>query len=77
MHIRSLALIISNQEKLDSYLDTCHEKALILMRQLFYVEQALLSSKINPCSPNCGGVRPTHLFGVLADEAQMILLDMM
>lgn len=77
MHIRSLALIISNQEKLDSYLDTCHEKALILMRQLLYVEQALLSSKINPCSPNCGGVRPTHLFGVLADEAQMILLDMM
>lgn len=65
---------LSKQEKLDSYLDTDHEKALIMMRQLRCVEKALLNSQINPSissSEKC-----THLSGVLADEAQMILLDM-
>jgi hypothetical protein len=62
------------QEKLDSYLDTDHEKALIMMRQLFCVEQALLNNQINPSPSN--SAKCTHLSGVLADEAQMILLDM-
>ena len=45
------------------------------MRQLFYVEQALLSGKVYDYPGNSG--RSTHLFGVMADDAQMILLDMM
>mmetsp|Transcript_613 Transcript_613/g.868 ORF Transcript_613/g.868 Transcript_613/m.868 type:complete len:910 (+) Transcript_613:96-2825(+) len=61
--------------KLDSYLDVCHEKALILMRQLHFVEKALLSGEINPRDPSC--VPVTHLTGVLASEAEMILIDMM
>lgn len=62
------------QGKLDSYLDTDHEKALILMRQLYCVEQALLNGSVNPSPLN--SERCAHLSGVLADEAQMILLDM-
>jgi len=62
------------QEKLDSYLDTDHEKALIMMRQLYFVEQALLNSQINPSQSTSD--RCTHLSGILADEAQMMLLDM-
>lgn len=45
-----------------------------MMRQLHYVEQALLKTQLNPIpstSEKC-----THLSGVLAEEAQMILLDM-
>jgi len=61
--------------KLDSYLDVCHEKALILMRQLHFVEKALLSGEINPRDPSCNPI--THLSGVLASEAEMILIDMM
>jgi Ran GTPase-activating protein (RanGAP) involved in mRNA processing and transport len=61
--------------KLESYLDVCHEKALILMRQLYFVEHALLAGKINPNEPS-GENKVTHLFGLLADEAEMILIDM-
>ena len=45
-----------------------------MMRQLFCVEQALLKGQINP-SPT-GDEKYTHLSGVLAEEAQMMLLDM-
>ena len=62
------------QNKLDNFLDTDHEKALVMMRQLYYVEKALLNNQINPSPSN---LEPcTHLCGVLSEEAQMILLDM-
>ena len=61
--------------KLESYLDVCHEKALILMRQLYFVEQALLTGKINPDEPSVES-KLTHLTGLFADEAEMILIDM-
>jgi Ran GTPase-activating protein (RanGAP) involved in mRNA processing and transport len=61
--------------KLDSYLDVCHEKALATMRQLYFVEQALLSGNINPIDP--ATTPRTHLCGVLATEAEMILIDML
>jgi hypothetical protein len=64
------------QEKLDSLLDVCHEKALTLMRQLYFVEGALLRGDI--FGSNATGVpKATHLCGVLASEAEMIVLDMM
>jgi Ran GTPase-activating protein (RanGAP) involved in mRNA processing and transport len=60
--------------KLDSYLDVCHEKALITMRQMYYVEQAILSGKVNPVD---AAVTPrTHLTGDLATDAEMIVVDM-
>jgi Ran GTPase-activating protein (RanGAP) involved in mRNA processing and transport len=62
------------KNKLDNFLDTDHEKALVMMRQLYYVEKALLKNQINPSPSN---LEPcTHLCGVLSEEAQMILLDM-
>lgn len=63
------------KEKLDSHLDVCHEKALILMRQLYYVEGALLEGRVNPQMPPDN--LSTHLCGILANEAEMILMDMM
>jgi hypothetical protein len=60
--------------KLDSYLDVCHEKALITMRQLYFVEQAILGGQVNPLEP-CSSPR-THLSGKLASEAEMIIVDM-
>jgi hypothetical protein len=63
------------KDKLDSYLDVCHEKALITMRQMYYVEQAILSGKVNSVDP---AVTPrTHLTGDLAADAEMIVVDMM
>jgi len=59
--------------KLDSYLDACHQKALVLMRQLQFVEQALIGGIIYPLEP---GVFK-HLSGSLASDAEMILIDMM
>ena len=60
--------------KLDSYLDVCHDKALITMRQLYFVERALLGGQINPVEPH--PVPHTHLSGILASEAEMIIVDM-
>jgi hypothetical protein len=60
--------------KLDSYLDVCHEKALIMMRQLYFVEQAILGGHVNPLE-SCPSPR-THLSGVQASEAEMIIVDM-
>ena len=62
------------KSKLNSYLDVCHEKALMLMRQLYFIESSQLQGKINPRDP----ANPnTHLAGMLASEAEMILVDMM
>jgi hypothetical protein len=60
--------------RLDSYLDVCHEKALITMRQVHYVEQAILSGQVNPIDP---AVSPrTHLTGDCATDCEMIVVDM-
>jgi hypothetical protein len=58
--------------KLDSYLDSCHQKALILFRQLFFVEKCLLNGQIYPLELQS----TTHLSGVLAEDAETILIDM-
>lgn len=34
--------------KVESHLDMCHEKALAIMLQLDYVEQAILGGRVNP-----------------------------
>ena len=60
--------------KLDSYMDVCHEKALITMRQLYFVEQAILKGQVN-CLEASAQPR-IHLSGVLASEAEMIIVDM-
>jgi hypothetical protein len=59
---------------LDSHLDVCHEKALILMRQLYFVEGALLNGDVFGESTT---PRATHLCGVLAIEAEMIVVDIL
>jgi hypothetical protein len=60
--------------KLDSSLDVCHEKALVTMRQLYYVEQAILSGQVNPVDPIT--TSRTHLCGDFATDAEMIVCDM-
>eukprot|EP00934_Nitzschia_sp_Nitz4_P004180 Nitzschia sp. Nitz4//scaffold283_size24287//3404//6138//NITZ4_008401-RA/size24287-augustus-gene-0.28-mRNA-1//1//CDS//3329545642//4170//frame0 len=60
--------------KLDSYLDMCHEKALVTMRQLYFVEQAILEGKVHDLEPSTSP--RTHLSGLLASEAEMIIVDM-
>lgn len=60
--------------RLDSYLDVCHEKALITMRQLYFVEQAILGGKVHPLEVS--SPRRSHLSGNLAAEAEMIIVDM-
>jgi hypothetical protein len=60
--------------RLDSYLDVCHEKALITMRQLYFVEQAILGGQVNPLEPS--SPQRTHLSGTLAAEAEMMIVDM-
>jgi hypothetical protein len=61
--------------KVEYYLDVCHEKALAIMRQLYYVEQAILGGRVNPL-PDPSESPQTHLCGDLAADAEMILLDM-
>eukprot|EP00566_Odontella_aurita_P002665 CAMPEP_0113531946 /NCGR_PEP_ID=MMETSP0015_2-20120614/3777_1 /TAXON_ID=2838 /ORGANISM="Odontella" /LENGTH=922 /DNA_ID=CAMNT_0000430835 /DNA_START=642 /DNA_END=3410 /DNA_ORIENTATION=+ /assembly_acc=CAM_ASM_000160 len=61
------------KSKVDSYLDACHQKALVLMRQLQFVEQALIRGNIYPLES--GAFK--HLSGTLASDAEMILIDMM
>jgi hypothetical protein len=60
--------------KLDSYLDVCHEKALITMRQLYFVEASILAGHVNPLES--GTSHRTHLSGTAASEAEMIVVDM-
>jgi hypothetical protein len=60
--------------KLDSYMDVCHEKALITMRQLYFVEQAILKGQVNALE--AASQPKIHLSGELASEAEMIIVDM-
>lgn len=60
--------------KLDAYLDLNHEKALKTMRQLYFVEQAILMGQVNPIDPT-KTVR-THLCGDIATDAETIIVDM-
>ena len=62
------------KSKLDSYMDVCHEKALITMRQLYFVEQAIRKGQVNPLEPSAH--ERIHLSGILASEAEMIIVDM-
>ncbi len=62
------------KDKLDAYLDMNHEKALKTMRQLYFVEQAILSGQVNPIDP-IKTVR-THLCGDNATDAETIIVDM-
>lgn len=62
------------KRQLDSYLDVCHEKALITMRQLFYIEQAILQGNVNPIDPVTAP--RAHLCGSLATDAETIVIDM-
>jgi len=61
--------------KLDSCLDVDHEKALVTMRHLYFVERAILSGNI--ISVEVGSAPQTHLSGILAAEAEMIIVDLM
>ncbi|KAG7356311.1 leucine rich repeat LRR-containing protein [Nitzschia inconspicua] len=70
-----ISFLPRTKAKLDSYLDVCHEKALITMRQLYYVERAILAGKVNALDSDAGC--RTHLSGVLASEAEMIIVDML
>ena len=63
--------------KVDSYLDVSHDKALVTMRQLYYVELAILSGQVNPIEPTENGIPRIHLCGALANDAEMIIVDMM
>lgn len=63
--------------KVDSYLDVSHDKALITMRQLYYVERAILSGQVNPFDPTENGMPRIHLCGELANDAETIIVDMM
>ena len=68
-----ISMVPRIKEKLDSFLDSCHTKALVLMRQLFYVEKSLLNKRIYPLD----GLDATpYLAGTVAADAEMILLDM-
>ena len=60
--------------KLDACLDMNHEKALKTMRQLYFVEQVILSGQVNPIDPT-KTVR-THLCGDIATDAETIIVDM-
>jgi len=61
--------------QVDSCLDVDHEKALLTMRQLYFVEQAILSGKVNPLEADAPP--RSHLSSTLAAEAEMIIVDMM
>jgi hypothetical protein len=63
------------KEKLNSCLDVDHEKALVTMRQLYFVEQAILSGKVIPIETD--STPRSHLSGTSAAEAEMIIVDMM
>jgi hypothetical protein len=59
--------------KLDSYLDSCHHKALVLLRQLHFLEKNLLNGQIYPVQRK----EASHLSGTLAEDAEMILLELL
>lgn len=65
------------KKKLDSSLDSCHEKALTTMRQLYFVERAILNGEVNPILPSLDTHPHIHLCGDLADDAETIIVDML
>ncbi len=67
-----ISIVPRIKEKLDSFLDRDHQKALGFMRQLQYVEKSLLNGSIYPIE-DIGTA--THLIGSLAADAEKILLD--
>jgi len=69
-----ISIVPKIKQKLDKYLDSDHQKALGLMRQLHYVETSLLNGSIYPIQERGAA---THLIGDLAEDAETILLDMM
>ena len=69
-----ISIVPKIKQKLDSFLDSDHQKALGLMRQLHYVEKSLLNGSIYPIQERGAA---THLIGDLAEDAETILLDMM
>jgi len=69
-----VSLVPRIKQKLDSFLDRDHQTALGVMRQLHYVEKALLNGSIYPVE-ELGTA--THLIGALASDAETILLDML
>jgi Ran GTPase-activating protein (RanGAP) involved in mRNA processing and transport len=76
-----ISFLPRTKAKLDSYLDKCHEKALITMRQLYYIERAILDGSVYPLDEaSCSSTkhRPlTHLSGDYALDAEMIVVDML
>lgn len=71
-----ISFLPRTKAKLDSYLDVCHEKALITMRQLYFVECALLEGKVHPLDPDDAMRSSKYLCGVLAHEAEILVVDM-
>ena len=63
--------------KVDSYLDNNHDKALVTMRQLYYVELAILNGQVNPIKSTENGTPRIHCCGELANDAEIIIVDMM
>jgi len=73
-NLARISIVPRIKKRLDSFLDSDHNKALGLMRQLQYVENHLLKGDIYPVD----AIGTTnHLIGSLASDAEMILLDMM
>jgi hypothetical protein len=73
-NLSRILLVPRIKKRLDSFLDSDHNKALGLMRQLQYVENHLLKGDIYPID-TIGTTN--HLIGSLASDAEIILLDMM
>jgi hypothetical protein len=71
-----ISFLPRTKAKLDSYLDKCHEKALITMRHLYFIERAVLDGNIYPLDRS-NTHRPTHLSGELALDAETIVVDML
>ena len=69
-----ISIVPKIKQKLDSFLDKDHQKALGLMRQLHYVEKSLLNGSVYPIEEERAA---NHLIGDLAADAETILLDMM
>jgi len=58
------------KERLDSFMEMNHDKALMTMRLLFVVEQAILSGQVLPIDESI-----SHLRGQFAQAAESILID--
>jgi len=65
-----IAYVPRVKAKVESYLESDHYKALVLMRQLKYIESAFITDRSIDKSSKL------YLSGLLARDAEMILLDM-